>query len=84
MFQRFHHWGTRPCTPTDELQRGGDPRLVRLLRLGMINHGVDRMRGRSGFLAAAHPFADVAAASAAFAPHAMRFKIWAVSYNKAS
>jgi glutamate-1-semialdehyde 2,1-aminomutase len=56
-----------PRTPTDELKRGGDPRLMHLLRIGMINHGVDLMRGRSGFLSAAHTSADVAATIAAFA-----------------
>ncbi|MGQ9548614.1 MAG: aspartate aminotransferase family protein [Roseiflexus sp.] len=56
-----------PRTPTDELKRGGDPRLVHLVRLGMINHGVDLMRGRSGFLSAAHTSDDIVATIAAFA-----------------
>ncbi|ABU57902.1 aspartate aminotransferase family protein [Roseiflexus castenholzii] len=56
-----------PTAPPDELKRGGDPRLVQLLRLGMINHGVDLMRGRSGFVSAAHTPGDIDATIAAFA-----------------
>ncbi|MGB9752851.1 aspartate aminotransferase family protein [Roseiflexus castenholzii] len=56
-----------PTAPPDELKRGGDPRLVQLLRLGMINHGVDLMRGRSGFVSAAHTPDDIDATIAAFA-----------------
>jgi glutamate-1-semialdehyde 2,1-aminomutase len=56
-----------PDIPPAELKRGGDPQLVGLLRLGMNNHGVDFMRGRSGFLSAAHTEADVDATVAAFA-----------------
>lgn len=55
------------ATPADELKRGGNPALIHLLRLGLINHGVDLMRGRSGFLSAAHTPADVAATVAALA-----------------
>jgi len=40
---------------------------VRLLRLGLNNHGVDLMRGRSGFLSAAHSEEDIDATLAAFA-----------------
>jgi glutamate-1-semialdehyde 2,1-aminomutase len=50
-----------------ELKRGGDPRMITLLRQGLNNHGVDLMRGHSGFLSAAHTAADIAATVAAFA-----------------
>jgi glutamate-1-semialdehyde 2,1-aminomutase len=56
-----------PDTPAAELKSGGDLELLRLLRLGMNNHGVDLMRGRSGFLSAAHSEADITATLAAFA-----------------
>lgn len=56
-----------PAAPPDELKRGGDLRLVQLLRLGMINHGVDLMRGRSGFVSAVHTPGDIDATIAAFA-----------------
>lgn len=56
-----------PATPPDELKRGGDPHLVRLIRLGMMNQGIDLMRGRSGFLSAVHTPDDVHATIAAFA-----------------
>jgi glutamate-1-semialdehyde 2,1-aminomutase len=56
-----------PDTPVAELKSGGDPELLRLLRLGLNNHGVDLMRGRSGFLSAAHSEEDIAATVAAFA-----------------
>lgn len=56
-----------PDLPFAELRRGGDSRLIALLRLGLNNHGVDLMRGRSGFLSAAHTPEDVAATVAAFA-----------------
>ncbi|MBK9710272.1 MAG: aminotransferase class III-fold pyridoxal phosphate-dependent enzyme [Kouleothrix sp.] len=56
-----------PNVPPSELKQGGDARLLRLLRLGLNNHGVDLMRGRSGFLSAAHTEADVDATVAAFA-----------------
>jgi len=55
-----------PDVPVDELKSGGDPGLLRLLRLGLNNHGVDLMRGRSGFLSAAHSEADIEATVAAF------------------
>ena len=54
-------------TPVAELKSGGDPELLRLLRLGLNNHGVDLMRGRSGFLSVAHCEEDIAATVAAFA-----------------
>jgi len=56
-----------PNTPMAELKGGGDPELLRLLRLGLNNHGVDLMRGRSGFLSAAHSEEDIVATVAAFA-----------------
>jgi glutamate-1-semialdehyde 2,1-aminomutase len=55
-----------PDVSGTELKRGGDPRLLKALRLGLNNHGVDLMRGRSGFLSAAHTDADIAATVAAF------------------
>jgi glutamate-1-semialdehyde 2,1-aminomutase len=45
--------------PPAELKRGGDARLLGKLRLALVNNGVDLMRGRSGFLSAAHTPADV-------------------------
>jgi glutamate-1-semialdehyde 2,1-aminomutase len=53
--------------PPDELKRGGNSQLLNALRLGLNNHGADLMRGRSGFLSAAHTDADIAATVAAFA-----------------
>ncbi|MCS6842261.1 MAG: aminotransferase class III-fold pyridoxal phosphate-dependent enzyme [Roseiflexus sp.] len=64
---RFPPGELDPATPPDELKRGGDPRLVQLLRLGMINHGVDLMRGRSGFVSAVHTPDDIDATIEAFA-----------------
>jgi glutamate-1-semialdehyde 2,1-aminomutase len=56
-----------PDTPMADLKSGGDSALLRLLRLGLNNHGVDLMRGRSGFLSAAHTEEDIVATVAAFA-----------------
>ncbi len=56
-----------PDVPAAELKRGGDPQLLNALRPGFNNHGVDLMRGRSGFLSAAHTDADITATVAAFA-----------------
>jgi len=56
-----------PNVPFAELKTGGDAKLLRLLRLSLNNHGVDLMRGRSGFLSAAHTDADVDTTVAAFA-----------------
>ncbi|HWQ14686.1 MAG TPA: aminotransferase class III-fold pyridoxal phosphate-dependent enzyme [Roseiflexaceae bacterium] len=56
-----------PDTPFAELKRGGNGRLLELLRLALLNHGVDLMRGRSGFLSAAHTEEDVAATVRVFA-----------------
>src|SRR5262245_18303025 len=53
--------------PPAELKSGGDARLLKPLRLGLNNHGVDLMRGRSGFLSAAHTEEDIATTVAAFA-----------------
>ena len=53
--------------PLAELKNGGNPALLRQVRLGLNNHGVDLMRGRSGFFSAAHTEADVDATVAAFA-----------------
>ncbi|HEU5086506.1 MAG TPA: aminotransferase class III-fold pyridoxal phosphate-dependent enzyme, partial [Roseiflexaceae bacterium] len=52
--------------PEAELKRGGDGRALGLLRIALLNHGLDLMRGRSGFLSAAHTEADIGAAVAAF------------------
>ncbi len=43
-----------PDLPLAELKQGGDPQLQRNFRLAMLNHGVDLMRGKSGFVSAAH------------------------------
>jgi glutamate-1-semialdehyde 2,1-aminomutase len=56
-----------PDVPAAELKTGGDQQLLHLLRLGLNNHGVDLMRGRSGFLSIAHDEDDIAATVAAFA-----------------
>jgi glutamate-1-semialdehyde 2,1-aminomutase len=53
--------------PLAELKAGGGRQTLTLLRMALVNHGVDWMRGRSGFLSAAHTEADVAATVAAFA-----------------
>lgn len=53
--------------PVAELKRGGDPHVLGLLRLGLLNRGIDLMRGRSGFLSLAHTPADIEATVAAFA-----------------
>ncbi len=50
-----------------ELKRGGDQRQIDLMRMALINHGVDLMRGRSGFLSAAHSETEIDATVAAFA-----------------
>lgn len=52
--------------PLAELKRGGDQRMIGALRLALLNAGVDLMRGRSGFVTAAHSEADVRATIAAF------------------
>jgi glutamate-1-semialdehyde 2,1-aminomutase len=52
--------------PEAELKRGGDGHALGLLRIALLNHGLDLMRGRSGFLSAAHTEADIGAAVAAF------------------
>jgi glutamate-1-semialdehyde 2,1-aminomutase len=52
--------------PQAELKRGGDLRVLRMLRMALLNAGVDLMRGRSGFVSAVHSVADVAAMVAAF------------------
>jgi glutamate-1-semialdehyde 2,1-aminomutase len=62
----FEPGALAPDLPAAELKRGGDPRLITALRLGFNNHGVDLMRGRSGFLSAAHTDADIAATVVAF------------------
>jgi glutamate-1-semialdehyde 2,1-aminomutase len=56
-----------PEAPFAELKRGGDARLLGLLRLALLNQGADLMRGRSGFLSAAHTEDDIAATVRAFA-----------------
>jgi glutamate-1-semialdehyde 2,1-aminomutase len=49
-----------------ELKRGGNPRLLQQLRMAMLINGVDLMRGRSGFVSAAHDEDDIHATVAAF------------------
>lgn len=56
-----------PDVPLAELKRGGDPRVLAALRLGLNNSGVDLMRGHSGFLSTAHTAEDVALTVEAFA-----------------
>jgi glutamate-1-semialdehyde 2,1-aminomutase len=53
--------------PAATLKQGGDPRVVGALRLALLNHGVDLMRGHSAFVSAAHTEADIDATAAAFA-----------------
>lgn len=55
-----------PDLPLAELKRGGDPQTQARFRLAMLNHGVDLMRGKSGFVSAAHTPADIDATVAAF------------------
>lgn len=50
-----------PDVPAAELRRGGDGRLLGMLRIALVNRGIDLMRGRSGFLSAAHVADDVQA-----------------------
>ena len=53
--------GDAPATLTvAERKRGGNPATLAKLRLALINHGVDFMRGRSGFLSLAHTDAVLA------------------------
>lgn len=49
-----------------ELKRGGDSQLQALMRMALINHGVDLMRGRAGFVSAAHTPANIDATIAGF------------------
>ncbi len=53
--------------PLATLKRGGDPRLLRLLRMALHLNGVDLMRGRSGFVSAVHSEEDIHATIAAMA-----------------
>jgi glutamate-1-semialdehyde 2,1-aminomutase len=55
-----------PDTPLPELKRGGNMTLLGQLRQGLNNHGVDLMRGHSGFLSSAHTEEDIAQTLAAF------------------
>jgi glutamate-1-semialdehyde 2,1-aminomutase len=52
--------------PAPELKRGGNQTTLNLWRMALNNHGVDLMRGRSGFLSWAHTKADLDATCAAF------------------
>jgi glutamate-1-semialdehyde 2,1-aminomutase len=52
--------------PAAVLKSGGDTRLLHLLRLSLNNNGVDFMRGRSGFVSAAHTYDDIVETAAAF------------------
>jgi glutamate-1-semialdehyde 2,1-aminomutase len=63
----FEPGALAPDVSAAELKHGGDPRLLTALRLGLNNHGVDLMRGRSAFLSAAHTADDIAATVDAFA-----------------
>ena len=55
-----------PEVPLAEIKRGGDAQILDLLKLALINHGVDFMRGHSGFLSIAHGQAELNATIAAF------------------
>ncbi len=55
-----------PELPLAELKQGGDSRLLAGFRLAMLNHGVDLLRGKSGFVSAAHTEADIETTIAAF------------------
>lgn len=52
--------------PVMELKRGGSKETLRLMRMSLLNHGVDLMRGHRGFLSAAHSKQDIADTIAAF------------------
>lgn len=52
--------------PLAELKQGGSPELHAQFRLAMLNQGVDLMRGKSGFVSAAHTENDIAHTVAAF------------------
>ncbi|WP_298821060.1 aspartate aminotransferase family protein [Chloroflexus sp.] len=59
--------GELPRSPSlATLKRGGDARLLRLLRMALHLNGIDLMRGRSGFVSAVHSEADLQATVAAF------------------
>ncbi|NTW02774.1 MAG: aminotransferase class III-fold pyridoxal phosphate-dependent enzyme [Oscillochloris sp.] len=59
--------GQVPYTiPLIALKRGGNPRLMDLLRMALQIEGIDLMRGRSGFVSAAHSAADIIATATAF------------------
>lgn len=58
--------GELPALDAASFKRGGDARKLALLRMALINHGVDLMRGRSGFLSKAHSSEDIATALKAF------------------
>lgn len=51
--------------PLTTLKRGGDPRITGPLRMALQLEGVDLMRGRSGFVSAAHSTADLRATASA-------------------
>lgn len=53
--------------PLATLKRGGDPRILRRLRMALHLNGVDLMRGRSGFVSAVHSEEDIRATVAAVA-----------------
>lgn len=55
-----------PDVPSDELKQGGDRSVMNLLRLALVNRGVDFMRGKSAFLSLAHTAADIIATIRAF------------------
>lgn len=55
-----------PAAALRELKRGGDPQLLKPLRMALLTAGVDLMRGRSGFVSAAHSVADIETTVTAF------------------
>ncbi len=58
--------GELPTLDAASFKRGGNPQKLALMRMALINHGVDLMRGRSGFLSKAHTPADIELALKAF------------------
>jgi len=51
--------------PLAELKRGGEARRGALLRMALLNHGVDLLRGKSAFVSAVHTEDDIDATVAA-------------------
>jgi glutamate-1-semialdehyde 2,1-aminomutase len=52
--------------PLAALKTGGDPRVLQPLRMALHLQGIDLMRGRSGFVSAAHSADDITFTVTAF------------------